>query len=127
MDLDDALGKEGVGIGIWIWSPIFKSGVIPSNVRECSYKLSFYCSNNEPEYEALITGLKILKKLGAKWIYVYGDSELVIKQVKGEYQEKHLWMRAYMNAVLDILKMFPEYTLTTVPKVKISLQIHLLW
>ena len=64
----------------------------------------------------MITGLKILKKLGAKRISVYGDYELVIKQVKGEYQAKHQWMRAYRNVVLDVLKMFPKYTLTTVPR-----------
>ena len=49
-----------------------------------SCKLAFECSNNEVEYEALIFDLKILKKLGAKNSYVYGDSELVIKQVEGE-------------------------------------------
>ena len=51
MDFNNALGKEGVGIGIWIRSPIGKSGGIPSNVRECSYKLAFDCSNNEADYE----------------------------------------------------------------------------
>ena len=55
----------------------------------CSYKLAFDCSNNEAEYEALITGLKLLKNLGAKRISIYGDLELLIKQVKGEYQAKH--------------------------------------
>jgi len=54
-----------------------------------SYKLDFDFSNNEAEYEAFIAGLKILKKLGAKKIFVYSDSELVIKQVKGEYEAKH--------------------------------------
>ena len=66
MDFNSDLGKEGVGIGFWIQSHICKSSGIPSNVRECSYKLAFDCSNNESEYESLITGLKILKKLGAK-------------------------------------------------------------
>ena len=66
MDFDGALGKEGVGIGIWIRNPVGKLGGIPSNVRECSYKLDFYCSNNEADYEELITGLNILKKLAAK-------------------------------------------------------------
>jgi len=89
MDFDGVVGKEGVGIGIWIRSPTFISNKVPSNVRICSYKLAFDCSNNEAEYEALITRLKILKKLNAKRISVYGDFELVIKQVKGEYQAKN--------------------------------------
>lgn len=56
MDFDCALGKGGVGIGIWIRSPTFQPDKIPSNVRVCSYKFSFECSNNEAEYEALIIG-----------------------------------------------------------------------
>lgn len=86
-----------------------------SNVRVYSYKLAFDCSNNEVEYEALIAGLKILRKTNAKRILVYGDFELVIKQVKGEYQEKHPRMRAYQNVVPDILRVFLDYTLTCVP------------
>jgi len=54
--------------------------------------------------------------MNAKRISVYGDFELVIKQVKGEYQEKHPRMRAYQNAVLDILRVFSDYTLTCVPR-----------
>lgn len=64
----------------------------------------------------MIRVLKNLKKLNAKRNFVYGDSELVIEQVKGEYQAKHLQMRAYKNVLLDVLRMFPEYTLTTVPQ-----------
>jgi len=116
MDFDGAVGKEGVGIGIWIHNPVFLPNKVPSNVRVCSYKFAFDCSNNEAEYEALIASLKILKKLNAKRISIYGDSELVIKQVKGEYQAKHPRMRAYRNAVLDILRLFPDYTLTCVPR-----------
>jgi len=116
MDFDGAVGKEGTRIGIWIRNPIFSPNKVPSNVRVCSYKLAFDCSNNEVEYEALIAGLKILKKLNAKRISVYGNSELVIKQVKGEYQAKHPLMRAYRNAVLDILRLFPDFTLTCVPR-----------
>ena len=89
MDFDGAVGKDGAGIRIWIRSPVFQPEKVPSNVRVCSYNLAFDCSKNEVEYEALIAGLKILKKLNAKRISFYGDSDLIIKQVKGEYQEKH--------------------------------------
>jgi len=116
MEFDGTVGREGVGIGICIRSPVFTPNNVPSNVRVYSYKLAFGCSNNEAEYEALIAGLKVLRKLNAKRILVYGDSELVIKQVKGEYQAKHPQMWAYHNAVLDILKVFPDYTITCVSR-----------
>jgi len=118
MDFDGAVGSDGAGIGVWIRSPFSVRNKVPSKVRVCSYKLAFDCSNNEAEYEALIAGLKILRKLKAKKIAVYGDSELVIKQVKGEFQAKHPRMRAYRNAVLDILKLFSEHTLTCVPRIQ---------
>lgn len=89
MDFDGEVGREGAGIGIWICILVFSPNKVLNNVRVCSYKLVFYYSNNEVEYEALIAGLEILKKLNAKIISIYGDSELVIKQVKGEYQAKH--------------------------------------
>jgi hypothetical protein len=56
-------------------------------------------------------GLKLLKKVGAKQIMVRGDSELIIKQVKGEYVVKHPRLRAYRNVVLDALRCFTEVDL----------------
>lgn len=116
MDFNGVVDKDVVGIRIWIRSLVFEPPIVPNNVRVCSYKLAFDCSNNEAEYEAFITSLKILKKLDVKRISIYGDYELVIKQVKGEYQEKPLQMRPYRNAILDILRIFPEYTLAVVPQ-----------
>ena len=121
MDFDGAVGNDGAGIGIWVRSPFSTPNKVPSNVQVCSYKLAFACSNNEAEYEALIAGLKILRKLNAKRIFVHGDSELVIKELKGEYQAKHPRMRAYRNAVLDILKLFSDYTLMCVPRIQNSI------
>ena len=79
MDFDGAVGNDEDGIGIWVHSPFSTPNKVPSSVRVCSYKLAFECSNNEDEYEALIAGLKILRKLNAKRISIYGNSELVIK------------------------------------------------
>ena len=59
--------------------------------QECGYEtqsdyaeshacsLHFKCTNNLAEYEALILGLNLLRKLGAHRINVYGDSKLIIK------------------------------------------------
>ena len=40
MDFDGAVGRECVGIGILIRSPIFAPNKVPSNVRVYSYKLA---------------------------------------------------------------------------------------
>ena len=121
MDFDGAVGNDGAGIEIWVRSPFSAPNKVLSNVWVCSYKLGFECSNNEVEYEALIASLKILRKLNAKRISVYGDSKLVVKQIRGEYQEKNPRMWAHRNAVLDIRKLFSEYTLTCVPRIQNSL------
>lgn len=61
-------------------------------------------------------GLRVLKNLNAKKIYIYGDSELVINQVKGNYQAKHLRLRLYRNLVLDLLESFNEHHLSIIPR-----------
>jgi ribonuclease HI len=50
-------------------------------------------TNNVAEYTALIEGLKQAKTLGATRILVKGDSELVIKQMRGEYRVKNPALR----------------------------------
>jgi len=56
-------------------------------------------TNNAAEYRALITGLEEARKLGAKRLHIRGDSELIIKQMRGEYRVKNpdlrpLWEQA---------------------------------
>ena len=47
---------------------------------------------------------------------VRGDSELIIKQIKGEYVAKHPCLRAYRNVALDALKCFNEVDLQVMPR-----------
>ena len=57
--------------------------------------LHFLASNNTVEYEALINGLRIAIKLDATWLYVCGDSELVVDQVMKESSCKSPLMAPY--------------------------------
>ena len=78
ISFDDSCGKTSLRASIWI-----------HNTNEAhSFRLEFQCTNNIAEYEALLLGLHILKDLGAKKMSAQGDSELVIRQIKGEYLEK---------------------------------------
>lgn len=71
---DESNHKNGTRVGVLILSP----QDIPTKFK-C--KVNGKCSNNEAEYEALITGLKILTNSGAKKVEVKGDSELGIRQI----------------------------------------------
>ena len=109
MDFDGANIKEGARVGVWIISPDTTS-------KLCSYKLTFYCTNNMDEYEALILGLGVLKDLKAKKIYVHCNSDLIINQIKRAFQTKHPRMRAYGNQILDLLEYFSKYNISVVPR-----------
>lgn len=110
MDFDGAVSREGSGGGVWVFNSQTRK------VEGDSYKMNFQCSNNIVEYEASILGLRLLKKLGAKIISIHGDSELIIKQIKGEHSTKHPMLMDYRNVVLYSLEHFVEYELSIVPR-----------
>ena len=65
-------------------------------------------TNNVAEYRALITAMEEALKLGAKKIVIRGDSELVIKQMKGEYRVKHPDMKPLYEQAQDLLAQFDQ-------------------
>jgi hypothetical protein len=74
---DGSVCSQGQGIGCFVTSP---SGM----TYELSIRLEFGCTNNQAEYEALLSGLEVLAEMGAQRAEVFGDSKLVIQQVNGE-------------------------------------------
>jgi ribonuclease HI len=65
-------------------------------------------TNNEAEYMALISGLVQAIKSNIKQLIVFGDSQLIIKQVNNEYDVKAVNLIDFHNTVMRIKKMF-EY------------------
>lgn len=55
-----------------------------------SFLLDFECTNNVAEYEALLLGLRIANKHGIKLLTVYGDSKLVVSQVREKFATKNV-------------------------------------
>jgi ribonuclease HI len=53
--------------------------------------------NNVYEYEVLVLGLEATRKLKIEHLIVYGDAQLIVKQIKQQYQAKHPRMRSYRN------------------------------
>ncbi|XP_050229171.1 uncharacterized protein LOC126678311 [Mercurialis annua] len=98
---DGSKTNKGAGAGILIVS-------LQDLVFRMSFSLTFQCTNNQAEYEALIIGLEVLAELGAKAIQVKGDSLLVIKQVIGEFKCESDVLIRYCNKAKHLMDGFSE-------------------
>jgi ribonuclease HI len=73
-------------------------------------------TNNVAEYRALLRGLERARALGASEVEVIGDSELVAKQVSGQYKVKHAGLRPLHAEALRALAGFDAWQVRTVPR-----------
>jgi ribonuclease HI len=73
-------------------------------------------TNNVAEYRALLLGLDRARELGASEVEVIGDSELIAKQVTGEYRVKHEAMRTLHRDAIAALGEFGRWSIRTVPR-----------
>ena len=65
-------------------------------------RLQFLETNNETKYEALLTGMSLAKVLEAYNLIVQADSQLIIGQVKGDYEAKEERMQKYLKIVQQL-------------------------
>ncbi|CAH9133666.1 unnamed protein product [Cuscuta epithymum] len=72
-------------------------------------RFNFKVSNNEAEYEALLSGLRLAAGLKARHIRIKCDSKLVVNQMDGSYEAKEGRMRQYKEAAAELLKTFATY------------------
>jgi ribonuclease HI len=73
-------------------------------------------TNNVAEYRGLLLGLARARELGATDVEVVNDSELVAKQVNGEYKVKHQAMKPLHAEALRALGAFDRWTVRSVPR-----------
>ena len=63
------------------------------------------------EYEAFLFGIRTSYDMGAKSLRVIGDSNLVIKQVRGEFSVKELALAPYRTAAQEMIKKFQTFSI----------------
>lgn len=66
-------------------------------------------TNNEAEYRGLITGLQCARKLGVQNIVVQGDSQLILRQIVGEYKVKSVTLKAYYDEAVSLIPEFKSF------------------
>jgi len=73
-------------------------------------------TNNQAEYEALIRALRVARDYGFDEVDVRGDSELIVKQVRGEWDTNDPDLREYRVTVRELLTAFDDWSLEHVPR-----------
>lgn len=68
-------------------------------------------TNNVAEYRALLLGIERAAELGASELELVGDSELVVRQVKGEYKVKDAALRELHAEVKRALRCFDTWSI----------------
>ena len=77
-------------------------------------RLKFPATNNEAEYEGVLTGLRLGRALGAKNLLVQNDSKLVIRQIKGDYEAKEERMQKYVRLTKHLTQKFDRVEFTQI-------------
>ncbi|XP_022865365.1 uncharacterized protein LOC111385221 [Olea europaea var. sylvestris] len=86
----------------------------PPEGQKADWKIFFPTTNNDAEYEAVITGFDLAARLGVTSVEICSDSQLIVGQVSGEYEEKDGRMAAYLMKVRDLQRRFASFKVTKV-------------
>lgn len=96
------------------------AGAVISDSRGRTLKeLKIYlgiASNNEAEYQAAILALERALELGAKRVTLFLDSELVVRQLRGEYRVREPRLKPLHQKARETLNRFSQYSILSIPR-----------
>lgn len=102
-------GEAGIGV------------VIMDRQGNTLFRLGQYigrATNNQAEYKGLIAGLEEALALGGEELVVYTDSQLMERQIKGQYRVKDKILQGHHNRACHLLRSFRSYRIEHIPREK---------
>ena len=84
-------------------------------VGEISHRLGF-ATNNQAEYIAVIMALEKAIKLGARQVVLKADSELVVKQLKGQYRVRNEALKPLHQQVIKLISSLDGFSAICIPR-----------
>lgn len=73
-------------------------------------------TNNVAEYNGLLEGLRRAAKLGATEVEVFSDSELMVKQINGEYRVKNAGLKPLFEQANSLAGQFERFNIRHVSR-----------
>eukprot|EP00253_Pinus_taeda_P014241 PITA_14241 len=81
-----------------------------------SCRLEFECTNNTAEYEALVQGLYKAIGLKVQYLKVFGDSEIIVKQVRNTIHCLLNHLKHYQSLVQELTSHFLAFNISSIPR-----------
>jgi ribonuclease HI len=78
-------------------------------------------TNNVAEYQGLLLGLRHAQELGVREVLVRADSQLMIRQLAGQYAVKHAGLKPLHAEALRLLRSFDKFELEHIPRAQNAL------
>ena len=111
LHVDGASRLSGSGVGLLLESPTGER-------LEQSIHLGFPASNNEAEYEAILSGLGLAITLNASKVKIHSDSQLIVGQIQKEYEAKDEHMTKYLLRVQESLSRLGKWVIEKIPRME---------
>jgi ribonuclease HI len=73
-------------------------------------------TNNEAEYEAVLSAMEIAREMGITNLEIRSDSRVMVEQVNGSYAAQEARMLQYLNKVRQFYHYFDKVVLTKIPR-----------
>ncbi|MBI2358822.1 MAG: ribonuclease HI family protein [Deltaproteobacteria bacterium] len=85
-------------------------------VREELCRYLGQATNNVAEYEALLMGLEAVRRLGVRRVAIQSDSELLVRQLNGQYRVKDEKLRKLYERAVTLLRRLEAHRIIHVPR-----------
>jgi len=107
--MDNSSNKTSCGVGVVLEGP-------GDLLVEQALQFAFKATNNQAEYEAILVGLNLAHDLGAREVVCKSDSQLVVGQIKGEFEVKKPLLQRYYHTVNNSIAKFDKVIIKHIPQ-----------
>jgi ribonuclease HI len=107
--VDGSSTKKNGGAGILLITP-------DGEELSGSLRLEFRTTNNKAEYEVVIASLGMAFDLGAEFVEIQSDFQVIVGHIIGEFEEKGEKMKRYLTKVQNMQSFFQKFCITKVPR-----------
>ncbi|XP_065045942.1 uncharacterized protein LOC135677511 [Musa acuminata AAA Group] len=109
LHVDGLATLSGAGAGLVLSAPDGRS-------FERSLRFGFRATNNEAEYEALLTELRLALEMQVNAIHILTDSQLVAEQLSGRYEAREPTTAKFLVEVKSLASNFSHFMVSKVPR-----------